>query len=61
MTETIFQKRILSKLEIMEKNIKHIVEYMENSKLSEDDKKALREALREEKERKLLNKKQVFG
>ena len=33
----------------------------EDAKLSEDDKKALKAALREEREGKLLSKKQVFG
>jgi len=45
----------------MEKTINYIMEYIEDLKLSEDDKKALKEALKEEKEGKLLTKKQVFG
>ena len=61
MSETTFQKQILSKLESMEKRIDYIMEYIEDTKLSEDDKKALRETLKEEKEGKLLSKKQVFG
>ena len=61
MSETTFQKQILNKLESMEKRIDYIMEYIEDTKLSEDDKKALREALKEEKEGKLLSKKQVFG
>ena len=61
MAEANFQKQILHKLETMEKRIGHIIEFIEDSKLSEDDKKALKAALKEEKEKKLLSKKQVFG
>ena len=61
MSETTFQKQILHKLENMEKRIEHIMGYIEDSKLSEDDKKAMKAALKEEKEGKLLSKRQVFG
>ncbi|MBS3098423.1 hypothetical protein J4209_06535 [Candidatus Woesearchaeota archaeon] len=61
MSETVFQKQVLTKLGNMEKTINYIMEYIEDLKLSEDDKKALKEALKEEKEGKLLTKKQVFG
>ena len=61
MVEVNFQKQILHKLENMEKRIGHIIEFIEDSKLSEDDKKSLQAALKEEKEKKLLSKKQVFG
>ena len=61
MSETTFQKQILNKLESMEKRIDYIMEYIEDSKLSEDDKKSLKAALKEEREGKLLSKKQVFG
>ena len=61
MSETAFQKQILSKLNKVEKTMNQILEYIEDSKLSEDDKKALKAALKEESEGKLLSKKQVFG
>ena len=61
MSETTFQKQILHKLETMEKRIDYIMEHIEDLKLSGDDKKALKAALKEEKEGKLLSKKQVFG
>lgn len=61
MSDTSFQKQILNKLERMEERICHIMEFIEDSKLSDDDKQALKEALKEEKEGKLLSKKQVFG
>ena len=61
MSEMAFQKQILNKLESVEKKVNYIVDYIEDSKLSEDDKKALAEALKEEREGKLLSKKQVFG
>ena len=61
MSETTFEKQILSKLASVEKKVDYIMEYIEDTKLSEEDKKALEEALKEEKEGKLLSKKQVFG
>jgi len=61
MSETTFEKQILNKLASVEKKVDYIMEYIEDTKLSEDDKKALEEALKEEKEGKLLSKKQVFG
>ncbi len=61
MEETTFEKQILHTLEKMEKKVNYIVEYIEDSKLSEEDKKALQEALQEEKEGKLLSKKHVFA
>ena len=60
MSEITFQKNVLSKLENMEKKVNYIMEYIEDSKLSEDDKIALKGALKEEKAGKLLSKKQVF-
>ena len=61
MSETSFQKQLLNKLESVEKKVNYIMGYIEDSKLSEDDKKALKAALKEEREGKLLSKKQVFG
>ena len=61
MSETAFQKQILNKLESVEKKVNYIMGYIEDSKLSEDDKKAIKAALKEEKQGKLLSKKQVFG
>jgi len=61
MNETTLERQILSRLASMEKKVNCIMEYIEDSKLSVDDKKALVTALKEEKEGKLLSKKQVFG
>ena len=61
MSDTTFEKQILSKLASVEKKVDYIMEYIEDTKLSEEDKKALEEAIKEEKEGKLLSKKQVFG
>ena len=57
----IIEKQILLRLEKVEEKMDTILEYIEDSKLSEDDREAVREALHEEKEGKLLTKKQVFG
>ena len=61
MSETTFEKQVLNKLASVEKKVMYIVDYIEDTKLSEDDKKALKAALNEEKAGKLLSKKQVFG
>ena len=61
MSETTFEKQILNKLASVEKKVDYIMEYIEDTKLSEGDKKALEEALKEEREGKLLSKKQVSG
>ena len=61
MAETTFQKQILRKLETMEKKINDNVEHLEDIKLSPDDKRALKVALKEERDGKLLSKEQVFG
>ena len=61
MSETTFEKQILNKLASVEKKVDYIMEHIEDIKLSEDDRKSLEEALKEEKEGKLLSKKQVFG
>lgn len=68
MAEATFQKQILSKLENMEKNITTlqnevgvIVDYIEDTKLSDEEKKLITESLKEEKEGKLLSKQHVFG
>jgi phosphoenolpyruvate synthase/pyruvate phosphate dikinase len=61
MSELTFQKQVLKKLDNVEKTMNYIMEYIDDSKLSEDDKKAIAEALKEEREGKLLSKKQVFG
>ena len=61
MSETTFEKQILSKLASVEKKVDYIMEYIEDTRLSEEDKKALEAALKEEKEGKLLSKKQIFG
>ena len=61
MSDAAFQKQILHKLESMEKRLDHIMEFIEDSKLSDDDKQALKEAFNQEKEGKLLSKKEVFG
>jgi len=61
MSEANFQKQILHKLENMEKTMNYIREHLEDSKLSLDDKKALRVALKEEREGRLISKKQAFG
>ena len=60
--EQISLQTIHEDLRILQKEIQQIKEIIiEDFRLSEDDKKALKLALKEEKEGKLLSKKQVFN
>ena len=61
MAEANFEQQVLGKLEHLEKAVNFITEYIEDSKLNDADKEALRQALQEEKEGRLLSKKHVFG
>ena len=61
MSERTIERQILSKLDRVEKTMSQILEYMADSKLSEDDKKAIEETLKAEKLGKLKSMKQVFG
>ena len=61
MSEAQFQKHVINRLDRVEKTMRYILGYVQDSKLSEEDKKALRLSLKEEKAGKLLSKKQVFG
>ena len=61
MAETMFEKQILGKLASVEKKVDYIMEYIEDTKLSEDDKKAIDETLKAEKLGKLKTMKEVFG
>ena len=69
MSETTFEKQVLKRLSYLEKGINTMKQevnlikerVVDDSILSEDDKKALDESLKEEKEGKLLSKDQLFG
>ena len=61
MAETVFEKQMLGKLASVEKKVDYIMEYIEDTKLSEDDKKAIDETLKAEKLGKLKTMKEVFG
>ena len=61
MSKSIGTRQILDKLNDVQKDMRKILSYMEDAKLTEDDKKALKHALKEEKAGKLLGKKHVFG
>ena len=41
MSETAFEKQILSKLASVEKKVDHIMEYIEDTKLTEEERKQL--------------------
>ena len=59
MAESAFEKQILEKLGSMEKSINQIFEYMEDSKLTDDERKLLSESFRHENEKKLVSNKNL--
>jgi len=68
MRETVFQQQVLGKLENIERNINslktevdYIMEYIEDSKLTDEEQKLLEDALEDRKHGKLLRSKEVFG
>ena len=54
MAET-FQKQILTKLDVMEKNISNIMQYIEDSRLTPDEEKLLEESYKNERQGKLIS------
>ena len=69
MSETTFEKQVIERLSYLEKGINTMKreiglikeKVVDDAILSEDDKKAIDEALKEEKEGKLLSKDKLFG
>ena len=69
MSETTFEKKVLDRLSHLEKGIGTMKQeidlikekVVDDATLSEEDKKAIDDALKEEKEGKLLSKDQVFS
>ena len=45
MSEITFEKQILSKLASVEKKVDHIMEYIEDTKLTEEERKQLNESI----------------
>ena len=61
MAESAFEKRVITRLDVLEKSVNTILGYIEDSRLDAQDKIAIDLALKEEKQGKLLRKEQVFG
>lgn len=59
MSETNFEKQILEKLDNMEKSIHQIFEYIEDSKLTAEERQLLQESIKEEREGKLISHKDL--
>jgi hypothetical protein len=51
----------MNKLENMERTVNYIKEYIEDSRLTNEEKRLLDDALEERKQGKLLTSKDVFG
>jgi len=61
MNEATLERQILGKLVSVERKVDYIMGYIEDTKLSEDDKKAVDETLKAAKLGKLKTMKEVFG
>ena len=59
MSETTFQKQILERLGSMEKSIHQIFEYIEDSKLSAEERQLLQESIKHEREGRLISHKDL--
>ncbi|MEK6891636.1 MAG: hypothetical protein AABX25_00470 [Nanoarchaeota archaeon] len=59
MSETAIQRQILNKLDRVEKNMNYILEYIEDSRLTDDEKQLLQASYKHEKEGKLISGKDL--
>ena len=59
MAELMLEKQILSKLENMEKRLNYLVTYIEDSRLTVEEKQILQESYQHEKEGKLISGKEL--
>ncbi len=57
MSETTFEKQMMSKLDRVEKTMSQILEYIEDSKLTAEERQLLQESYKHEKEGKLISSK----
>ena len=55
MSEIVFEKQILSKLDRVEKTMNQILEYIEDSKLTAEEQQLLQESIKQEREGKLIS------
>ena len=59
MSEITFEKQILERLDSMEKSIHQIFEYLEDSKLTAEERQLLQESMQHEREEKLISHKDL--
>ena len=59
MSETTFEKQILERLDSMERSIHQIFEYIEDSKLTAEERQLLQESIQQEREGKLISHKDL--
>ena len=60
MSETTFEKQILSKLDKVERTMSHILEYIEDTKLTAEERQLLQESIKQEREGKLISHKDLL-
>ena len=59
MEQLMMQKQLFTKLDHMDKKINHILEYLEDSRLTAEEKQILQESHQHEKEGKLISSKEL--
>ncbi len=59
MSETAFEKQVLHKLDSVEKTMNHILEHIEDSKLTAEERQLLQHSYKHEKEGKLVSSQEL--
>ena len=59
MEQVMMQEQLFTKLEHIDKKINHILEYLEDSRLTAEEKQLLQESYQHEKEGKLVSSKEL--
>jgi len=59
MGQLTFEEQVLKKLDRVERSVHHILEHIEDSKLSDEEKELLEESYKHEKEGKLISSKEL--
>ena len=59
MSETTLEKQIMSRLDKVEKTMNQILEYIEDTKLTAEERKLLQESYKQEKQGKLISSKDL--
>lgn len=59
MSEITFQKQVMNKLDRVEKSMNYILDYIEDSKLSDEERQILQDSYKHEEEGELISSKEL--